>query len=49
MDSISIIIPAFKEQEKIRESVTEAISAAEIERSDYEIIIINDGSNLRFW
>jgi glycosyltransferase involved in cell wall biosynthesis len=45
MNSLSIIIPAFNEEENLKVSVTEVIKAAETKIIDFEIIIIDDGSS----
>lgn len=43
--SISIVIPAFNEQENIREAVESAVTEARKLTADYEVIVLNDGSN----
>ena len=43
-DSISIIIPAYNEEHSLEESVKVAASVVSKEVTDYEIIIVNDGS-----
>ena len=45
--TISIIMPAFNEEENLKSSVTLAINAIEQRASNYELIIINDGSRDR--
>jgi len=46
-DGISIIMPAYNEERCLRDSVKSAISAAHLYGSDYEVIIVNDGSTDR--
>ena len=45
--TISIIMPAFNEEENLKSSVTLAINAIEQRASNYELIIIDDGSRDR--
>lgn len=43
-DSISIIVPAYNEEHSIDDAVKAATSVVSKEVTDYEIIIVNDGS-----
>lgn len=43
-DSISIIIPAYNEEYSLADAVRVVVSVVSKEVSDYEVIIINDGS-----
>ena len=43
-DGISIIMPAYNEEECLRDSVKSAVLAAQIYGADYEVLIVNDGS-----
>lgn len=43
-DSISVIIPAYNEEHSLKEAVRIARGVVSHEVSDYEIIIVNDGS-----
>ena len=44
-DKISVIIPAFNEEDNILNTINETIKVLENINNDYEIIIIDDGSN----
>ena len=44
-DGISVILPAYNEEENIREAVEDAVKFLRTIRNPWEIIIINDGSN----
>jgi len=42
--SLSVVLPAYNEAENIKRTVTEAVSYAERNFNDYEVIVVNDGS-----
>ena len=42
--SLSVIIPAYNEEERIKSAISHAIEAVKNIVEDYEIIVINDGS-----
>ena len=44
MSSVTIIIPAYKEQGNIEAAIDSAVSAAQGAGTDYEIIVVDDGS-----
>lgn len=46
-ESISVIIPAYNEQENLKKAVSLTVSVLEDLGRDYEIIIVNDGSTDR--
>lgn len=43
-DSLSVVIPAFNEEESIEKCVHDVFSLLEAENIDFELIIVNDGS-----
>jgi glycosyltransferase involved in cell wall biosynthesis len=45
--SLSVVLPAFNEQENIEKTVTQTISYFEKKIKEYEIIVVNDGSTDR--
>ena len=45
MFKISIIIPTFNDEEKIRDNIFTLIKKLKKLRTIYELIIVNDGSN----
>ena len=45
VDSLSIVLPAFNEAENIRESIRRAVSVCERLLLDFEIIVVDDGSD----
>jgi glycosyltransferase involved in cell wall biosynthesis len=47
MSSLSIVIPAYNEEENVANTVEEVSAKAQQLRMDYEIILVNDGSTDR--
>src|SRR5450759_746740 len=47
MTSISIVIPAYNEQENVKAAVEKVSAIAEQLKLDYEILLVNDGSRDR--
>jgi glycosyltransferase involved in cell wall biosynthesis len=45
--SLSVVLPAFNEEENIEKTVTQTISYLEKNIKEYEIIVVNDGSTDR--
>jgi glycosyltransferase involved in cell wall biosynthesis len=45
--SLSVVLPAYNEEENIRKTVLQALSYLEKSVADYEIIVVNDGSSDR--
>lgn len=43
-DGVSIIIPAFREEDNIEAAIDNVVAAASSQTPDYEIIVIDDGS-----
>lgn len=43
--SLSVVLPAYNEQENIRKTVSEAVSYLGRTVADYEVIVVNDGSS----
>ncbi len=43
-DSVTVIIPAYREESNIEEAIDNAVSAVSSLTNDYEIIVIDDGS-----
>ena len=44
LNSISVVIPAFNEERRIRATLDKVITYLESNKYDYEIIVVNDGS-----
>ncbi|HZY46045.1 MAG TPA: glycosyltransferase family 2 protein, partial [Anaerolineae bacterium] len=44
MTSVSIVIPAYNEQENVKAAVEKVSASAEQLKLDYEILLVNDGS-----
>ena len=42
--SVTIIIPAFREEDNIESAIDNAVAAASVATQDYEIIVVDDGS-----
>jgi len=47
MDSLSIVLPAYNEEENVEQAVEHVSSVAQSLDRDYEIILVNDGSRDR--
>lgn len=47
MDSLSIVLPAYNEEENVEQAVAHVSEAAQSLDRDYEIILVNDGSTDR--
>ncbi len=49
LNSISVVIPAFNEEHRIRATLDKVISYLESNKCDYEVIVVNDGSTDGTW
>jgi len=45
--SISVVLPAYNEEENIKNTLSECIDFLDKRFEDYEIIVVNDGSSDR--
>jgi glycosyltransferase involved in cell wall biosynthesis len=45
LSSLSIVLPCFNEEENVREAVGDAIAAAGACSDQYEVVVVDDGSN----